>query len=1178
MAAVAGIVAVGAAAHAQAAPEAAPASGARPVAAVAGAPLTELWRLQREQKTPGAGGEPVLAGPVAYAPGAGELPSLFAMVMGLRLTVSDAAGREMWSAEVEGTAHQTLAVADIDRDGRNELLAALDDGIMCVRDGGTVAWRRPIDNIVGPVACANVLGDERLEVLAADGDGGLTCLDSDGRVMWHLLAESARRRADRDQFISRRNWDFVRYLNRDATTPPAVGDVDGDGQAEIIFATETGFVYCVSGRGEWKWQFRARRMCLGSPVIADLDRDGNAEVLVGSDDRHLYILDGATGRMRAAAPAKWSVGPNIAVADLDGDGKLEAVFGDDTGILYCCDANGRERWRLPFKAESTVANYGDRCAAPPAIADIDGDGKLELVLGLRGRELLYVVSADGKVEGSYPLESGIPQSLAESGVWDTPIVADLNRDGRLEVLVATKLFTVCCFRAAAKAEANIVWAGARGNGALTGCTLARCGGATKAELRRQRAGQTGVIALSSDAASLVEGAVNADVRRPADVEAVLLSSITTTGGARELRIDQVLAARDQFGVAAPFDRDWPATLRCTEVNAADGRALAEASADIRMSAADARARVHDETLSSAEATIQALHLDWPNKTALAAARAAGVDGWTSEPPSAATWAQRDVKVGVELRALPHLVERQRGKDGGGSYLLTWTANPWDVFDPGITWPETEEAVPAKLDVALYRGEYEAGAVNLLNLSAQPLGVRAAVSDLVAADGSKLLAAQHIALRQTAMVPRHAGDRAGDVLPRLDEAGLITIAPMQAAQLWVTVFSANAKAGEYVGKLTLTELTPQGKQAVAPLRVKIWPIAMPEKAPVHLCTWAYLDSSLFANQIDAAMADLLAHRNDVFTYAGSFDAPYDAAGQLGAPEWSALDLRLDRYKGHGIILLSEPTLKFSGQGKAPNDAWEKAYAESMRALARHLIEQGLKYEDWAIYVTDEPGLERGPRIAYLIEHGRRIKQADPRIQTYTDPVAPMGLEDLKRAAPYVDLWCPEQDSLYRVWGPTPDMRSEERLAIMKADSAQVWTYECFPGVKRKSPLGYYRHQAWLAWKLGLNGMGFWTYCTDPNDPWLPNKDEYMLVYPGEDGPIPSKRWEACRDGVEDYTALWLARQAVDAAVARGEPGAAAARAELDSIVNQVLEERAVWPSLQQARQRLADITMAFRSGG
>lgn len=1137
-------------------------------------PLTEVWSLQRGQETPNAPGVPISAGPVAYSPVAGEQPRFFAMVLDQRLTVNDASGKEVWSLQLDDEAQPDPAVADVDRDGRAELVLSLSDAVLCVRDGGQVAWRRPVENVLGSPACADVLGDERLEILAADGDGGLTCLDAGGRVLWHLMAESALRPADQDPFLSRLNWDFERYRNRDATAPVAVGDVDGDGQQEILLATEPGFVYCLSGRGEWKWQFRAGSQCVGAPVIADINGDGIPEVLVGSDDRHLHLLDGLTGRPRAAMPTTWGVTASIATADLDGDGKLEVVFGDEAGVLYCCGADGQQRWRINFKQSLSAPEYGDRLVAPPAIADLDGDGDLEMVVGLRARESLYIVSSAGKVEATYPLETGPAVQLAESGVYDTPVVADLDGDGRLEMLVATRLFALHLYRAAAQPEARVAWAGARGNPALTGCMLARCGGPTRNELRRPAGAQVGTIALSYDAASLVDGVVKADLRRPEDVPCVLLTSIRTESGAAEIRIDQVLTSGDAFGVFVEAGDDWPASLRCAEVALADGRVLAEASTKVSLSAVEARKRVHDEALSAAEAAIQSLRLDWPNKVALAAARAAGVEGLTAEPPSAAEWAKRDVKAAAELRELPALTEKQRTRSGLVS-LITWAANPWDPFDPGMAWPGLNAAMPAELEISLYRGEYEAAAVNLLNASALPVQVQVAVSGLTAENGVRLPAQEHVVLRETAMVPRSAGDQVGDALVPLSAAGIITVAPMQAAQLWVTVRSGEAAAGLYAGRITLTEMTPRGGQAQLPLRVRVWPVTLPEKSPVRFCTWAYLDGSAFANQIDAAMADLIAHKNTVFTFSAGISAPFDAEGALGDIDWGPLDKLVERYRGHGMMLIQgAEDLRFAGEGSAPSAAYDTAYAGWMRRLAQHFSDQGLAYSDWAIYIVDEPGLEHGPRIKYLLEQGRRIKAADPHIQTYTDPIVVMGPDDLERAAPDVDIWCPEQDSLYRIWGPTPDMHPRERLAIMRGDSSEVWTYECFPRVKRLSPLGYYRHQAWLAWTLGLNGMGFWTYCTSPDNPWTPTKDEYLLVYPGSDGPIPSKRWEACRDGVEDYEALWLARKAVEAAAARGEPGAAAARAEVDALADAVVRERATLPALQRARQRLADMTMAL----
>ena len=1141
------------------------------------AALSEVWRLDRNPEAPDAGDTSLSAGPVAYAPKVGEPARFFAMVLGQRLTVSDADGKEAWSVTLEGRAQQTLAVADVDRDGSNEILVSLGDAVLCVRDGGRIAWRREVPNISGGVACANVVDDDRLEVVAADGEGGVTCLSWDGRVLWHLMAESAKRPVESDPFISRLNWNFERYENRDATAPPTVGDVDGDGQAEILLVTEPGFVYCLSGRGEWKWQFRAEGKCQGAPVIADLDNDGAAEVVVGSDDRHLYILEGASGRERAKLATVWGVTPSIAAADLDGDGKREIVFGDEAGVLYCCDAAGRERWRIPFKDPTKTSDYGDRVVAPPAIADVDGDGEPELIVGMRGRQFLYIVSAAGKVEASYPLESGRAQTLAESGIVETPVVGDLDGHGGFEIIVATRLYSIRCFRATGDASAGVRWAGERGDPALTGCVLARRGGATKGELRRERGAQSGAIALAINAPSLVTGAIDATVSRPAEAPAVLLSSIRMESGALELRIDQVLTPQESLGIFVPTDADWPASIACFEIAAADGRVLATRSAEVSLSAVEARKRVHEETLAAADVAIQKLHLDWPNKTALAAVRALAAGGVTGEPPSAAEWAKRDVRAAAELRDLLAMVEGQRAK-GGSMSVVTWTANPWDPFDPATAWPEAAATVAAEPEVALYQGEYEAAAVNLLNISASPLEVRVTVSDLApTGQGAALPAAKHLELRQTAMVPRYSGDRVGDALIPLNEAGIISVAPMQAAQLWVTVKAAQTPAGDYTCAITLTEMTPNGKAAVVPLRVRVYPIALPEKSPVRFCTWAYLDTGLYANQADAAMADLTAHKNNVFTLSATMAVAYDGTGELGAPDWSALDKQVERYMGHGIMLITEPTLKFSGKGTPSQEAQDRAYAEAMRALATHLAGKGLAYADWAIYVTDEPGLEHGPRIEYLIEHGKRIKASDPRIQTYTDPVVVMGSADLERAAPYVDIWCPEQDSLYRLWGATADMHAEKRLAIMRADSSQVWTYECFPRVKRMSPLGYYRHQAWLAWTLGLNGLGFWTYCTDPKDPWQPNKDEYVLVYPGREGPIPSKRWEACRDGVEDYEALWLAKQAVEASEARGDGRAAAAKAEIEQLAQRVVDQRAVWSAMKEARQRLAEMTMAFAEG-
>jgi len=67
---------------------------------------------------------------------------------------------------------------------------------------------------------------------------------------------------------------------------------------------------------------------------------------------------------------------------------------------------------------------------------------------------------------------------------------------------------------------------------------------------------------------------------------------------------------------------------------------------------------------------------------------------------------------------------------------------------------------------------------------------------------------------------------------------------------------------------------------------------------------------------------------------------------------------------------------------------------------------------------------------------------------------------------------------------------------------------------------------MAWHYGLTGIGFWSYCTSRADPWfVPEATrDYLLIYQGDDIVV-SKRWEAVRDGIEDYDMLCVLREAV-----------------------------------------------------
>ena len=108
--------------------------------------------------------------------------------------------------------------------------------------------------------------------------------------------------------------------------------------------------------------------------------------------------------------------------------------------------------------------------------------------------------------------------------------------------------------------------------------------------------------------------------------------------------------------------------------------------------------------------------------------------------------------------------------------------------------------------------------------------------------------------------------------------------------------------------------------------------------------------------------------------------------------------------------------------------------------------------------------------------------------------------------------------------------EKLLGLYKSTGKPVWTYTCSINMKSLDPLDYYRLKPWRAWKLGLNGVCYWAYNSWRGDPWNDFDGEIGdcgAVYNGPLGPVTSRRWEAWREGLEDYLYLHLLKSAAAA---------------------------------------------------
>lgn len=170
-------------------------------------------------------------------------------------------------------------------------------------------------------------------------------------------------------------------------------------------------------------------------------------VLVASESGYVISLD-PCGRKKWVRDLESSVN-TLATGDIDGDGETEIVAGTDDGRVHAMAADGKPLWNRLFPAPES-ANYwglGSAKVVRVRCADVDADGCDEIVAGL-GDMHLHVLRGDDQRPAvvhdwarfgprQLPAEDG-PGSVMWRrfgwGVWNTCDLADVDGDGRLEII------------------------------------------------------------------------------------------------------------------------------------------------------------------------------------------------------------------------------------------------------------------------------------------------------------------------------------------------------------------------------------------------------------------------------------------------------------------------------------------------------------------------------------------------------------------------------------------------------------------------------------------------------------------------------------------------------------------------------------------------------------------------
>jgi hypothetical protein len=231
-------------------------------------------------------------------------------------------------------------------------------------------------------------------------------------------------------------------------SPPSIADLDGDGRNEVIGLPNA----------EMKEPYETQAYAF--VVLDGAHGDGSR-----SARRHRgFERPPLSGKPAVRPDGDWyppSGIPAPTVVDIAGDGRPEIVAAVPDGFVYAVSPTGRRLWRFDY-ARGAAKTFASEVVA----ADLNRDGTPELVFGTYaltpGEGRLVVLSAAGKLLHDVRL----PRQGTDGngiGVPAAPSIGDVDGDGRLEVVLTTFDHGIDVFRVPGSGTNCLLWPTARGN-------------------------------------------------------------------------------------------------------------------------------------------------------------------------------------------------------------------------------------------------------------------------------------------------------------------------------------------------------------------------------------------------------------------------------------------------------------------------------------------------------------------------------------------------------------------------------------------------------------------------------------------------------------------------------------------------------------------------------------------
>ncbi len=260
-----------------------------------------------------------------------------------------------------------------------------------------------------------------------DGDGDLDLLFGSGRHV--AQPDSVFLNDGRGNFYARR----ALHDEPDKTYGVAFGDVDKDGSLDVVVANDAGDparIYLNDGKGNFRMSrwLGSGREARRSLALGDFDGDGDLDVvLVGPGQDHIYLNNGPSRWTERALGAGGDYSLTVAVGDVDGDRDIDVLVGNrkQQSIIYLNDGTGGF-------SETRGFGTGKDDTVSVALGDMDGDKDLDIVVGnWEERNAVYLNDGRGHFSPGPTFGDGKEQT------WSVAL-GDIDLDGDLDVVAGRR--------------------------------------------------------------------------------------------------------------------------------------------------------------------------------------------------------------------------------------------------------------------------------------------------------------------------------------------------------------------------------------------------------------------------------------------------------------------------------------------------------------------------------------------------------------------------------------------------------------------------------------------------------------------------------------------------------------------------------------------------------------------